>query len=61
MQGVLFPTLEEELGPLTPKHQQIVAVLNLVDIDAQVPAASKGVDRPPWPVDFVYLIWPLLR
>jgi hypothetical protein len=47
LQGVLFPTLEEELGPLTPKHQQIVAVLNLIDIDAQVPAASKGVGRPP--------------
>ena len=47
LQGVLFPILEEELGPLTPKHQQIVAVLNLIDIDAQVPAASKGVGRPP--------------
>jgi hypothetical protein len=47
LQGVLFPNLEEELGPLTPKHQQIVAVLNLIDIDAQVPAASKGVGRPP--------------
>jgi hypothetical protein len=47
MQGVLFPTLEQELGPLTPKHQQIVAVLNLIDIDALVPAGSKGVGRPP--------------
>jgi hypothetical protein len=47
MQGVLFPTLEQELGLLTPKHQQIVAVLNLIDIDALVPAGSKGVGRPP--------------
>jgi hypothetical protein len=47
MQCVLFPTLEEELGPLTPKHQRIVAVLNLIDIDAQVPAASNGPGRPP--------------
>jgi hypothetical protein len=46
MQGVLFPALQEELGPLTDKHRQLVAVLGLVQIDALVGAWSGGVGRP---------------
>jgi len=36
MQGVLFPALEEQLGPLTDKHRQLVAVLGLIQIEALV-------------------------
>ena len=32
LQGVLFPALEEQLGPLTDKQRQLVAVLELVQI-----------------------------
>ena len=28
MQGVLFPALQEQLGPLTGKMRQLIAVLN---------------------------------
>ena len=30
MQGVLFPALQEQLGPLTGKMRQLIAVLELV-------------------------------
>lgn len=46
MQGVLFPALQEQLGPLTGKHLQLVAVLGLIQIEAQVGAWSSGVGRP---------------
>jgi hypothetical protein len=46
MQGVLFPALEEQLGPLTDKQRQLVAVLGLLRIDALVGAWSGGVGRP---------------
>jgi hypothetical protein len=46
MQGVLFPTLQEQLGPLSDKHQQLVAVLGLVGIEALVGPWSGGVGRP---------------
>jgi hypothetical protein len=46
MQGVLFPALQEQLGPLTDNHRQLVAVLGLIQIDAQVGAWSSGVGRP---------------
>jgi len=46
MQGVLFPALQEQLGPLTDKHLQLVAVLGLIRIEAQVGAWSGGVGRP---------------
>jgi len=46
MQGVLFPALQEQLGPLTDKHRQLVAVLGLIQIEAQVRAWSGGVGRP---------------
>jgi Transposase DDE domain/Transposase domain (DUF772) len=46
MQGVLFPALQEQLGPLADKHRQLVAVLGLIQMDAQVGAWSGGVGRP---------------
>jgi hypothetical protein len=46
MEGVLFPTLQEQLGPLSDKHQQLVAVLGLVGIEALVGPWSGGVGRP---------------
>jgi hypothetical protein len=46
VQGVLFPALQEQLGPLTDKHRQLVAVLGLIQIEALVGAWSGGVGRP---------------
>ena len=46
MQGVLFPALEEQLGPLSDKHRQLVAVLGMIRIEALVGAWSGGVGRP---------------
>jgi hypothetical protein len=46
MQGVLFPALEEQLGPLSDKHRQLVAVLGLIRIEAVVGSWSGGVGRP---------------
>jgi len=53
MQGVLFPALQEQLGPLSDKHQQLVLVLSLIQIEAMVASWSGGVGRPariggPW-------------
>ena len=46
LQGVLFPALEEQLGPLTGKLRQLVAVLELVQIKAMVGPWHGGVGRP---------------
>jgi hypothetical protein len=46
MQGVLFPTLQEQLGALSDKHQQLVAVLCLIGIETLVGPWSGGVGRP---------------
>ncbi len=46
MQGVLFPALQEQLGPLSDKHQQLVLVLSLIQIEAMVASWSGGVGRP---------------
>ena len=46
LQGVLFPTLEEELGPLTEKHRQLVALLSLIRIEAMIACWAGGVGRP---------------
>jgi hypothetical protein len=46
MQGVLFPALQEQLGPLSAKHRRLVAVLGLIRIEAVVGAWSGGVGRP---------------
>lgn len=47
VQGSLFPTLEEELGPLTDKQQQLISILGIVRVESFVPAARGGVGRPP--------------
>jgi hypothetical protein len=46
MQGVLFPVLEERLGPLSDKHRQLVAVLGMIRFEALVGAWSGGVGLP---------------
>lgn len=46
MQGCLFPKLEEELGPLSDKPRQLIAVLELIQIEAMVGPWSGGVGRP---------------
>jgi hypothetical protein len=46
MQGCLFPTLEEALGPLSDKLRQLIAVLELVQIEAMVGLWHGGVGRP---------------
>jgi len=46
MQGCLFPKLEEQLGPLTDKVRQLIAVLELVQIEAMVGPWCSGVGRP---------------
>jgi len=47
LQGVLFPALQEELGPLTERHQQVVAVLDMIHLEACIARSSGGVGRPP--------------
>ena len=42
LQGALFPVLEEELGALTEKHRQVVAVLNLIHIEALIASCPAG-------------------
>lgn len=46
MQGALFPTLQEELEPLTEKHRQLVALLNMVRIEVMIGCWHGGVGRP---------------
>jgi hypothetical protein len=46
MQGCLFPMLEEALGPLSGKLRQLIAVLELVQIEAMVGPWRGGVGRP---------------
>lgn len=43
IQQWLFPRLEEELGPLTEKQQQLVTVLGLAEIEAAIPVPSGQV------------------
>jgi transposase len=45
-QGVLFPALQEELGPMTAKQQQVVAVLDMVHVEAFIASSCGGVGRP---------------
>ena len=46
LQGVLFPALEEQLGPLTDKLRLLIAVLELVQIESVVGSWRGGVGRP---------------
>jgi hypothetical protein len=46
LQGALFPRLQEELGPLTEKHEKLVAVLSMIRMEALIAGWSGGVGRP---------------
>jgi len=46
LQGALFPTVQEELGSLTEKHQQLVAVLSMIRIEGLIAGWAGGVGRP---------------
>ena len=46
LQGALFPTLQEEVGPLTEKHQQLVSVLSMIRIEGLIAGWAGGVGRP---------------
>ena len=47
LQADLFGKYTEVLGPLLPCHQRLVAVLELVCVEAQIPIQPHGVGRPP--------------
>ena len=47
IQRSLFPNLEEEIGPLTDKQQDLVAVLELVRIEEFAPTPWAWTGRPP--------------
>lgn len=46
MQGVLFPTIQEQLGPLTDQHRKWVSILGLIQIETLLGGWSGGVGRP---------------
>jgi len=46
IQGCLFPSLEEEVGPLTETHRKVVRVLELVRIEEFVPSYRGVAHRP---------------
>lgn len=47
IQRCLFPFLEETLGPLTEKHKQLIAILELVRIEEFITSSSACMGRPP--------------
>ncbi len=47
IQGDLFPWLKEELGPLSPKLQELVAILELVRIEDHIRSTAGEPGRPP--------------
>lgn len=47
LQDDLFPYLEESLGPLGPKYQQLVTVLEMVPVSGFVTQWTGGRGRPP--------------
>ena len=46
IQGSLFPELEEELGPLTEKQLQLIAILEMIRIEQFLPRFIGCVGRP---------------
>ena len=48
LQGDLFPFLQKSLGPLGPKYQQLVTVIEVVPVDAFLPRWGDGRGRPPY-------------
>lgn len=47
IQGSLFPWLDEELGPLTEKHKQLITVLEMARVEAFVQSWQELPGRPP--------------
>lgn len=47
IQGTLFPWLQEELGPLTAKQQQLVATLDMLALEGYLGQQFGYVGRPP--------------
>ena len=47
VQGFLLPCLREEVGPLTESHRRLVAVLDMVCIEASLPPWRAWSGRPP--------------
>ena len=47
LQGFLFPVLRAEIGPLTPQHERLVIVLDVVRVEAFVPVLEGWPGRPP--------------
>ena len=46
LQGVLFPGLEQQLGPLSDKHRQLVKILGLAEVESLVAPWMGGAARP---------------
>lgn len=46
IQSTLFPWLQEELGELTEKQQQLVEVLELAQIETHIPYMGRRPGRP---------------
>jgi len=46
-QASLFPWLQEELGELTGKQQQLIEVLEIAQIETHLPYIGQGPGRPP--------------
>ena len=47
IQDALFPDLEQELGPLTAKQQQLVQTLEVIRIEQWIPPQFRVPGRPP--------------
>jgi len=47
IQGNLFPWLQEELGPLTEKQQQLITALEFARVEEFIPSYRGCVGRPP--------------
>lgn len=46
IQGYLFPLVEEELGPLNQKQQQLIEILEVIQIERFIPDYRGYVGRP---------------
>jgi hypothetical protein len=46
IQSFLFPLLQEEIGALTEKHQQVAQVLELAKVEAHLPYVGRCPGRP---------------
>ena len=47
IQHALFPQLEQVLGPLTAKQQQLVQTLEVIRVEHQIPRHFRAPGRPP--------------